>query len=240
MDIKEIRRHNLRLIQKLFDTQEALASRLGMAPAQLWALQAEPDKKSARPMGDKVARKIEAVMRLPRGSMDSIILLDEGTSLENMRNVIEEDRGQYLLGASEGGDPRAAGKVPLISRVMAGSSALAIDNLEPGDAEEWLYCNTRHSNSTYALTVTGDSMTQAFGNSYPDGSIIFVDPERRGGVVNGDPIIAKINGEDAVTFKCLAIDGDRVFLKPLNPQYPAIFQEFRVLGKVIEKLERTN
>lgn len=149
------------------------------------------------------------------------------------RHVVREgDAPEYRT------DPRALGKVPLISWVQAGSAELAIDNFSPGDAEDWLFCNTSHSPKTYALRVKGDSMTSPYGRSYPDGCIIFVDPEQRGGITTGDPIIAKIDGEDAVTFKTLTRDDHRVFLKPLNDRYPLIEREFRVLGKVIEKLER--
>lgn len=132
-------------------------------------------------------------------------------------------------------DPKArpGPLVPLISWVQAGDADGAIDLLEPGDAEDWLPCPVKHSDLTYALRVRGDSMTAPYGRSYPDGMLIFVDPEQRGGVTPGNRIIAKINGENAVTFKQLAEDGGRMFLKPLNPQYPAIFEPFSILGKVI-------
>ncbi len=134
-------------------------------------------------------------------------------------------------------DPRKQGKVPVISWVKAGQADLAIDNLAPGDAIDWKWCNEPHSDSTFALIVDGDSMTAPYGKSYPHKATIFVDPEKRGSVETGEAIIAKISGVDKVTFKSLARDDGRVFLKPLNPQYPNMFEEFRVLGKVIGKWE---
>ncbi len=134
-------------------------------------------------------------------------------------------------------DPRKQGKAPLISWVKAGDADLAIDLLAPGDALGWIYCIAPHSASTFALEVDGDSMTAPYGKSYPNRSIIFVDPEKRGSVETGEAIIAKISGVDKVTFKSLARDDGRLFLKPLNPQYPNMFEEFRVLGKVIGKWE---
>lgn len=125
------------------------------------------------------------------------------------------------------------GKVPLISWVQAGDWAEAIDNFAPGDAERYLPCPKKHSASTYALKVQGDSMTAPHGRSYPEGCIIFVDPELRGSVSLGDRVVAKLNGHDAVTFKQLAADGNKQYLKPLNPQHSPIFDEFRILGKVI-------
>lgn len=78
-------------------------------------------------------------------------------------------------------------------------------------------------------------MTAPTGRSFPEGIDIFVDPEQRGGVVPNDFVIAKINGRDAVTFKQLACEEGRPYLRPLNPspKYEPIFDEFRVLGKVI-------
>jgi SOS-response transcriptional repressor LexA len=80
-------------------------------------------------------------------------------------------------------------------------------------------------------------MTSPHGKSYPEGCIIFVDPDQRGGIVSGDRVIAKLNGADAVTFKVYIEDAGRRFLKPLNTQYPPIIEEFRILGKVIGKWE---
>ena len=74
-------------------------------------------------------------------------------------------------------------------------------------------------------------MTSPVGRSYPAGMIIFVDPERE--AASGDRVVAKVNGDNEATFKQLVIDGERKYLKPLNPAYPVITDPFRVLGKVI-------
>ena len=76
-------------------------------------------------------------------------------------------------------------------------------------------------------------MTAPHGKTFPEGMIIFVDPEQRGGIVSGDKVIAKLKGENAVTFKVFIEDGGKKFLKPLNPTYPLITEEFQILGKVI-------
>jgi SOS-response transcriptional repressor LexA len=133
--------------------------------------------------------------------------------------------------------PDIRGLVPLISWIQAGTWHEAEDLYEPGDAELHLPCPTSHGIHTYALRVEGDSMTSPHGKSYPDGCIIFVDPDQRGGVVSGGRVIAKLNGDNAVTFKVYIEDAGRRFLKPLNTQYPPIIEEFRILGKVIGKWE---
>lgn len=132
--------------------------------------------------------------------------------------------------------PAAKGMVPVISWVAAGSWSEATDLLHPGDAESWAPCIASHGARTYALRVRGDSMTSAHGKSYPDGCLIFVDPDQRD-PANGQGVIAKVNGDNAVTFKVIAMDAGRVWLRALNPAYPPITDHFRVLGTVIGKWE---
>lgn len=123
--------------------------------------------------------------------------------------------------------------VPLISWVEAGDWHMAEDVYEPGDGEAMYPSPVKTSPSAYALRVRGDSMTAPQGRSYPDGTIIVVDPEQRGAVTSGDRVIAKVEGEDLVTFKVYVTDGSRHYLKPLNSQYPLIDTPFRILGKVV-------
>lgn len=136
------------------------------------------------------------------------------------------------------GDPSAGAQpkaklVPVIASVKAGDWDEPIDNFHPGDAERYLPCAKQHSDSAFALIVDGDSMTSQTGRTYPEGSVIFVDPELRGGVGVGDRVVAKVKGRTDVVFKQLAKDGGKFYLKPLNHQHPPIFDEFKILGKVI-------
>lgn len=128
------------------------------------------------------------------------------------------------------------GSVPLISWVQAGDWNDASDPLQPGEAERWMQCPARHGSRTYALRVRGDSMTAMHGRSYPEGCIIFVDPERRS-PVNGDRIIAKLAGSDEVTFKVYKEEDGRRWLQPLNQNHLPIRDPFKVLGTVIGKWE---
>lgn len=129
------------------------------------------------------------------------------------------------------------GLCPVISYVQAGEWGEVEDHFAPGDADEWRPCPVNHGPHTYAVRVQGDSMTAPFGRTYPPGCMIFVDPDQKGGVGSGDRVIAKINGEPEVTFKVFVEEAGKRFLKPLNPQYPIITDEFRIIGKVIGKWE---
>ncbi|WP_053979452.1 S24 family peptidase [Marinagarivorans algicola] len=170
----------------------------------------------------------------PKG--EHLILLSSILSLKP-DEIINNTQSKYKHSAAE---PQAnhmadknLGLVPVISWVQAGGWGEAIDICAAGDAERYLPCAKQHSASTYALIVQGDSMTSPSGRSYPEGCVIFVEPELRGSVIPGDRVIAKLEGSNAVTFKQFAMDGDIKYLKPLNTQHKPIFDPFRILGKII-------
>ena len=126
------------------------------------------------------------------------------------------------------------GKVPLISWVQAGAWCESICNFEPYDTEDWVSCPVPISSSGYALKVLGDSMTNPGpGRSYPTGCIIFVDPEIQANT--GDRVVARVPRTNEVTFKVLDSDAGRVYLRPINPQYPIIdiTEETQICGKVV-------
>lgn len=130
--------------------------------------------------------------------------------------------------------PSMRGLVPMISWVQAGNWNHAADPLPAGVSDEWLPCAAKHGSRTYALRVRGDSMTAAHGNSrtYPEDSIIFVDPDRRS-PINGDRIIARLEKSDEVTFKVYKNEDGRQWLMALNPAHLPIYDPFAVLGTVI-------
>lgn len=110
-------------------------------------------------------------------------------------------------------------KIPLISWVKAGSWSPVIDNFQPGDAEDFYPCPEKTSGSTFALKVTGESMSP----TYENGEIIFVDPEVM--PINGSDVVVRQNGDSEATFKRLILDGDKMFLKALNPNCPTPIME---------------
>jgi SOS-response transcriptional repressor LexA len=124
----------------------------------------------------------------------------------------------------------------VISWVQAGSWHEAQDQFQPGDAERFLPIIRGHSENTYALRVTGDSMTAPYGKTYPAGCYIVVDPNKNM-PCNGDRVIAKLVGSDAVTFKVYKEEDGRKWLSPLNTSHPPITEPFRIIGTVISKWE---
>lgn len=111
------------------------------------------------------------------------------------------------------------GSVPLISWVQAGHWSEVIDNLAPGEAEEWLPRMTNLGPRAYALRVRGFSMENPNGKpTYSDGDIIYVDPDW--GYNHLDRVVVRLNGDMEATFKQLLIEGEQMFLRALNPDWP--------------------
>lgn len=111
-------------------------------------------------------------------------------------------------------------RMPLIGWVAAGDWCESPDNFAPGDAEEWLPRPDNAGPRSFALKVINDSMKSPYPGerSYPPGIIIYVDPDKP--VTNGCRAVARANNE--YTFKQYVEDSGRVYLKPLNPQYPTL------------------
>lgn len=142
---------------------------------------------------------------------------------------VAEDSGKYHSNVSPAMEIR--GEVPIISWVIAGVWTEAVMQ-SLSEETEYLPCPRAHSSETYALRVNGESMRSPTGRSYPDGIIIFVDPQLRC-ATPGQRVIAKLKHSDDVTFKQLASDGTRHYLMPLNPKFEPMFEEFEILGTVI-------
>ncbi|WP_172975304.1 S24 family peptidase [Microbulbifer sp. THAF38] len=195
--MEEIRRKNLEpMLEK--HGLEGLQEKLPGLESRLHSIFVEK-----RTISSRLARAIEKGLEIPVGSLDY--------------DATEE---KFTFDSNVTSGPRIQGRVPLISWVQAGEFCESVDLFEPGDAEDWMPCPVNHSDRTYALRVKGDSMTNPYPGqkSYPEGTIIYVDPDVA--VTNGCRVIAKLDGE--VTFKTYAEDMGRIFLRPINPSYPAM------------------
>ncbi len=203
-----------------------------------WVKAARKSKKlTLEQLGEQIGRSKANVGHWETGkhnpSYEQLLQISDITGYPMPGNT---EQANTPRGSNVSDGPIIKGEVPLISWVQAGDWNDAEDPFQPGDAEKWMPCPVNHSESTYALRVRGDSMTAQHGRSYPEGCIIYVDPEKRM-PVNGTRIVAKLEGSNDVTFKVYKNEDGRQWLQPLNPQHPPIFDQFKVLGTVIGKWE---
>ena len=82
------------------------------------------------------------------------------------------------------------------------------------DAEAYLSCPVRCSAGTFVLRVRGESMEPRFR----DGDLIFVDPQVSPD--HGRFVVVRGDDSNEVTFKQLIVEGERTYLKALNPDWP--------------------
>lgn len=137
MDIYEIRKHNL---VKLIGSQRkgSCAERWGMAPAHLSQILSD---KTAKNLGDDVARRIEEVEGLPRGWFDSIPSGDDGQPLAEAVDgkLSAADLVKQMLAKSGRGIPEetrqrllAAAEEPAPAVAPADSGVVKADFNRPG------------------------------------------------------------------------------------------------------------
>ena len=128
--------------------------------------------------------------------------------------------------------------VPLINWVQAGTWMNTAEGFAFEDAEEYYPCPEKHSSSTFALTVVGESMAPDF----IPGEIIYVDPCVE--AASGSYVVVRQNGDTEATFKQLMLDGSRKYLKALNPNWPnpiiEMLPDADVCGVVIGSYRKRN
>ena len=151
---------------------------------------------SPRGIGDDLAARLEKAMRKPDGWMDDF------------------HAGDHLDPGNAEPGPGAHSFRPLISWVQAGAWTEIAGSFSAEDAEAYLPCPVRCSAETFVLRVRGESMEPRFR----DGDLIFVDPA----VSPDHGRLVVVRGEDSneATFKQLIVEGERKYLKALNPDWP--------------------
>lgn len=138
--------------------------------------------------------------------------LPRGSRLDALARVLKIEQPIGLYNVEEG--PTIRRSAPLISWVQAGNWCGVIDNLHTGDAEDWLPCPVKCSPQTYVLRVRGISMEPRF----PEGELIFVDPAVE--AKHKSFVVVRLADNEEATFKQYIVEGDKRYLKPLNPAWP--------------------
>ncbi|NBB11793.1 helix-turn-helix domain-containing protein [Pseudomonas sp. SLFW] len=159
---------------------------------------------------------------------------------------LSEGKGQMVPGSSPAADepsnvamavqPNMAFRYPVISWVVAGDWAEAVEPYPPGFSDRYEMSDYDSKGPAFWLEVKGDSMTSPSGVSVPEGMMILVDTEAD--VKPGKLVIAKLPSSNEATFKKLVEDGGIRYLKPLNPDYKMVEcdENCRIIGVVVRAL----
>jgi len=167
---------------------------------------------------------------------------DNTEALQKSYKVSEPDSPPYPGRADQNVEPDQdlTQKVPLVSWwIPAGEWAEIVNSACTNTDLEWIPYPRKSGEQIIAFRVEGDSMTAPSGKSYPAGSIIFADLARRA-PVSGERIVALVHGATKATFRVFKEEDGRRWLMALNPDkqaYPAITDEFRIMGAVVGKWE---
>lgn len=223
----QTRLDNLEILIAEAGSALALAQRAGTSGSYLSQVrrQLPTAKGTPRNVGDDLAGKLELAMGKPEGWMDQP----------------HADLLAMIKGGQEGAPnvelaPDIKGLYPLISWVQAGEWSEIVGAFGRGDAEDWLPCPVRCGKDTFVLRVKGQSMEPRFH----DGEYIFVDPDVAAD--NGRFVVVRLTDSQEAIFKQLIVEGGRMYLKALNPDWPTriieVTENAEICGVVVFKGEQ--
>lgn len=168
----------------------ALAEKIGREPSYVSRMLYPEGKEGKRRIGDDMIEVIERAFRLPAGWLNGYI-------------------DSILSNTNSGPEIRRA---PLLKWDQLKTWQEFVKNFSSNRDEDWMPCPQKFSENTFASQVRGVSMEPR----YSDEDIIFIDPDLV--PLHGNNVIAKIDNE--TLFRNLIIEGDKKFLRPLNPDWP--------------------
>ncbi|WP_407201993.1 LexA family protein [Citrobacter werkmanii] len=156
------------------------------------------------------------------GYWEKDINVPGGESLAKLAKFFNTSIDYILYGTEfEGNLITKMRRVPVISWVQAGQFTECKAAEVFNEVDKWVETSLRVGDSSFALEVKGDSMTNPNGlPTIPEGATVIVDPDAE--PFHGKIVVARMDGTNEATVKKLVIDGPQKFLVPLNPRYPNI------------------
>lgn len=207
MNVKIIRRENMRALAKSVGGISRLALKLNKSQSQISHLIGSTPIKN---IGDKVAHEVEVAFNKPAGWLDR-----EHYSIEEAQVIYRTEQGQSAI---------LCRQIPLLTWQEAKEWNQLAYEYKPQHPERLIATTAEVGSLAFALRVHGDSMEAPSGISFPDGVIIIADPDQV--ATPGSYIVASISHDKEATLKQLVSDGNKRYLKPLNLRYPIV--EFTV------------
>lgn len=202
MNVKEIRKQNMRMLAELIGGITPMANLLGKSQSQISHL---IGKKPIKNIGDRIAAQIEVVFNKPHGWMDHI----------------HQSPDDEIIYKNKRDEKFVPCFVPLLSWSQVGNWPNEKTKQVAEGGAQHIPVIAKLSKYAFAVRVQGDSMESPSGGvSFPDGCIIIADPDYVAS--NRTFVVARVGNEKEATFKQLITDGNKRYLKPLNPRYPII------------------
>ena len=127
---------------------------------------------------------------------------------------------------------RASFKIPIIGTIMAGKPNLAYEEIQGYVDADDLFLGRLGFDDVFALRVKGDSMIDA---GIIEGDIAII--KKRPHADNND-IVAALLDNNEVTLKRLRSKSGKFHLEAANSNYAPIFEEFKVIGKLITVIRK--
>ena len=156
------------------------------------------------------------------GYWEKDINVPGGESLSKLAKYFNTSIDYILYGTEfEGNLITKMRRIPVISWVQAGQFTECKAAEVFSEVDKWVETSLRIGDSSFALEVKGDSMTNPNGlPTIPEGATVIVDPDAE--PLNGKIVVARLDGTNEATVKKLVIDGPQKFLVHLNARYPNI------------------
>ncbi len=204
MSIKTIRRENLRALAKCVGGITRLADRLNKTQSQISHLIGSNPIKN---IGDKIAAQAEVAFNKPPGWLD------------RKHQTNEEKVAHYHRGQNDQTGILCS-QIPLISWEEIKHWYQTYNKPQDTEYEYMIPTTANIGPRAFALRVYGDSMESSTGISFPEGSIIIVDPEA---IAKPDSfVVVRISKDRGATLKQFITQEHKNYLKPLNRRYPIL------------------
>lgn len=198
MNVKDIRRKNLRRLARLAGGITDLSERLDRSQSQISHLIGNSPIKN---IGDRLASHIERVFNKPHGWLDH-------------EHAVEEEDGLYCPARNQ------YYQVPLLSMQEAKDRFIQLSKITSKNYANYFSTSIPLSSDAFAIRVENDCMEAAQGPSFPKNCIIVLDTNCV--AYSGAFILARLKQGTGATllFRQLVIDGNQRYLKALNREYP--------------------
>lgn len=224
----EIRRDNLLIAISRMGTAANLAAKAAISAAYLSQIKNRtPESKTGKPktMGDDVARRIESVLGVQEGWMDSQHPTESiGIGDRAVHEKSKDDQSSYNAGPAQ---QVVQGKWVAIVGIGQGGpdGFISIDDYAPGSGDGFIYTYSQDANA-YAIRVRGDSMRPRIKS----GEYIVAEPTIES--QPGDDVVVMRKDGRALVKELLWIRDDEASLGSINNGIPPITIPLREIKSI--------